>query len=88
MKKDKQNKRLKRRMAKIMSVALLGLGSAGILAGCSGDPVDPVWGKGTTLPETGIVGQLFYDTDDNMLFQYTKDGWVEVSEIKGEDGNA
>ena len=87
MKKDKKNpKSLKRRVAKIMSVALLGLGSAGVLAGCTGDPVDPVWGKGTTLPETGIVGQLFYDTDDNMLFQYTKDGWVEVSEIKGEDG--
>ena len=88
MKKEKKasKKVFKNRFASIMTCAIVGLGSAGLLAGCTSELIDPVWGKGDTLPTTAVIGELFYDTDDNMLFQYTEDGWVEVSEVKGETG--
>jgi len=31
-----------------------------------------------TLPSTGAVGQLFYNTTDSLVYQYNGTAWVSV----------
>ncbi|MBQ9790057.1 MAG: hypothetical protein IJW24_00495, partial [Clostridia bacterium] len=87
MKKNpKTQKRVfKKKFAKIMACAIAGIGTAGLLSGCS-EGVSPVWGTGTDVPETGVIGEMFYDTDDNKLYQYDGEKWEFITELKGDDG--
>ena len=53
-----KNKGFKKRLASVLACTLVGVGTAGLLAGCSGDVTD-ILKTGSDAPETGVVGQLF-----------------------------
>ncbi len=86
--KEKSSKIKKSIVTSALCTGLI-FGVGGVLAGCSEAPfTPPEWFAGTATPTnaTGVVGDMYVDTDSYILYQKTTNGWAIVMENYGRPG--
>ena len=79
-----------KRLLSLTLLAMLGLSACNGNVGNAGVKGGTQWLTGTEVPTEltgGNVGDFYFDVDDNDIYQLTDDGWVLLTNIKGDKGD-
>ena len=79
-----------KRLLSLTLLAMLGLSACNGNVGNAGVKGGTQWLTGTEAPTEltgGNVGDFYFDVDDNDIYQLTDDGWVLLTNIKGDKGD-
>ena len=78
-----------KKLLSLTLLAMLGLSACGQV-GNAGVKGGTQWLTGTEVPTEltgGNVGDFYFDVDDNDIYQLTDEGWVLLTNIKGDKGD-